>query len=113
MQRWNGWGETERNFCLPLAALSNLEELLGASVHTPDADYQTSLDAVPPSRLPDHPLISTDDEARLLHARGQSLPDWIALRSGKIGIFPDGVATPETGDDVRELLRFAQEIGCV
>lgn len=113
MQRWNGWGETERNFYLPLAALSYLEELLGAGTHIPDADYQISLYAVPPSRLPDHPLISTDDEARLLHARGQSLPDWIALRSGKIGIFPDGVATPESGDDVRELLRFAQEIGFV
>ncbi len=112
MQRWNGWGETKRTYHLPLAACAYLEELLGAGVHTPDADFQTSLNAVPPSRLPDHPLFSTDDKARLLHARGQSLPDWIALRSGKIENFPDGVATPETGDDVREILGFAQDIGC-
>ena len=112
MQRWNGWGETKRAYHLPLAARTYLEELLGAGVNRPDADYQTSLDAVPPSRLPDHPLISTDDEIRLLHARGQSLPDWIALRSGKIGIFPDGVATPETSNDVRNLILVAQEIGC-
>jgi len=112
MQRWNGWGETKRTYHLPFAARAYLEELLGVGVHIPNADYQTSLDAVPPSRLPDHPLISTDDEARLLHARGQSLPDWIALRSGKIGIFPDGVATPETDDDVRDLLFFAQDVGC-
>ncbi|MFA9404070.1 MAG: FAD-binding oxidoreductase, partial [Anaerolineales bacterium] len=93
MQRWNGWGETKRTYPLPLAACAYLEELLGAGGHIPDADFQTSLNAVPPSRLPDHPLFTTDDKARLLHARGQSLPDWIALRSGKIEIFPDGVAT--------------------
>ncbi len=112
MQRWNGWGETNRTYHLPLAACTYLEELLGAGVHTPDADFQTALNAVPPSRLPDHPLFSIDDKTRLLHARGQSLPDWIALRSGKIETFPDGVATPETGDDVREILGFAHDTDC-
>ena len=112
MQRWNGWGETKRTFHLPLAARTYLEGLLGAGLHIPDADFQTSLDAVPPSRLPGHPLVSTDSEARLLHARGQSLPDWIALRSGKIVTYPDGVATPETGEEVEQLIGFALEIGC-
>ncbi|MGB2896047.1 MAG: FAD-binding oxidoreductase [Anaerolineales bacterium] len=112
MQRWNGWGETKRTYHLPLAARTYLEGLLGAGAHIPDADFQTSIAAVPPSRLPDHPLISTDSMARLLHARGQSLPDWIALRSGNIETFPDGVATPETSDEIGELLGFAQEIGC-
>jgi alkyldihydroxyacetonephosphate synthase len=112
MQRWNGWGDIKRTYHLPLAACAYLEELLGPGVQTPDADFQTALNEVPPSLLPDHPLYSTDDKARLLHARGQSLPDWIALRSGKIEIFPDGVATPETGDDVREILGFAQDTDC-
>ncbi|MCK5634318.1 MAG: FAD-dependent oxidoreductase, partial [Anaerolineales bacterium] len=112
MQRWNGWGETKRTYHLPLAARTYLEGLLGAGARIPDADFQTSITAVPPSRLPDHPLISTDVEARLLHARGQSLPDWIALRSGNIETYPDGVATPQTSDEIGELLGFAQEIGC-
>ncbi|HUS84815.1 MAG TPA: FAD-binding oxidoreductase [Anaerolineales bacterium] len=112
MQRWNGWGDPKRTYHLPLTARTYLDELLGPGVHIPDADFQTALAAVPHSRLPDHPLLSTDNETRLLHARGQSLPDWIALRSGKIAPYPDGVATPETGDDVRVLLGFAQEIGC-
>jgi len=112
MQRWNGWGETNRSYHLPLAARTYLEGLLGASVHIQDADFQASLDAVPQSRLPDHPQISTGSEARLLHARGQSLPDWIALRSGEIATYPDGVAVPETDDEVGQLIGFAQEIGC-
>ena len=45
---------------------------------------------------------------RLLHARGQSLPDWVALRSGRIGAFPDGVAYPEDETQVRSLLDYAK-----
>ncbi len=41
------------------------------------------------------------------HARGQSLPDWIALRSGQIKIYPDGVAFPQSEEDVLRLLEFA------
>jgi alkyldihydroxyacetonephosphate synthase len=46
-----------------------------------------------------------------LHARGQSFPDWIALRSGHLGQFPDGVAYPATGSDVRDLLAYARASG--
>jgi len=41
------------------------------------------------------------------HAAGQSLPDWIALRSGRLPALPDGVAYPHSGDEVRDLLRLA------
>jgi alkyldihydroxyacetonephosphate synthase len=45
----------------------------------------------------------------LCHARGQSLPDWLAMRSGNLGMFPDGVAYPATDDEVRSLIRLAAQ----
>ena len=60
---------------------------------------------VPGSRLPSHSLISVEPVDRVRHARGQSVPDWIALRSGRIGAFPDGVAYPRSRADVRGYAR--------
>jgi len=37
------------------------------------------------------------------------LPDWIALRSGRIPAFPDGVAFPTHTDDIARLLTYAAE----
>jgi alkyldihydroxyacetonephosphate synthase len=51
--------------------------------------------------------VSIDAADRVRHARGQSLPDWVALRGGRIDAFPDGVAAPTSSGEVRELLRFA------
>jgi alkyldihydroxyacetonephosphate synthase len=45
------------------------------------------------------------------HARGQSSPDWIALRSGRIPAFPDGVAYPTDETQVRQLLEYANSVG--
>jgi alkyldihydroxyacetonephosphate synthase len=56
-------------------------------------------------------LITTEPEARLHHARGQSLPDWIALRSGRIEAFPDGVAFPADDDQLQELVDLAAQLG--
>ncbi len=52
---------------------------------------------VAPSRLDDGPHWTTDAHDRVRHARGQSLPDWIALRSGRLGPIPDAVARPTIG----------------
>ena len=41
------------------------------------------------------------------NALGQSLPDWLRLRYGRIDTAPDGVAFPESGAEVRELLDYA------
>jgi FAD/FMN-containing dehydrogenase len=46
-----------------------------------------------------------------MHARGQSFPDWIALRSGQIDTFPDGVAYPQTREDVQSLITYAKKAG--
>lgn len=108
MRRWNGWGDDSNNFPLKKSAHEFLVEKLGEATPLPDATLEDVLAKVPATRLPEHPLINTGNEERLRHARGQSLPDWLAMRSGDFGVFPDGVAYPENTDQVRELLEFAK-----
>jgi len=55
--------------------------------------------------------VSRDPADRVRYARGQSLADWIALRSGQIGRLPDGVAFPTSDEDVRTLLTYARQTG--
>jgi alkyldihydroxyacetonephosphate synthase len=107
MKRWNGWGDDTTTYPLHDGPRHFLEELVGPGTPPRDATLAEVLARVPPSRLPAHPLVRDDAEARLRHARGQSLPDWISLRSGQIPAFPDGVAYPATDDEVRDLLRYA------
>ncbi len=107
MKRWNGWGDEQTTYPLPENAAEFLTERVGEGNKTADATLESVLAHVPASRLPAHPLINTSAEVRLRHARGHSFPDWLALRSGRIGAFPDGVAFPTTADDVRQLLHFA------
>lgn len=111
LKRWNGWGRAEYEYHLPDAAAEYLKTLVGAGCSGPDADLQTVLGRVPASRLPDHPLVNKDAEERLRHARGQSLPDWVALRSGAIEAFPDGVAYPTSDEEVRQLFAYAAASG--
>jgi len=111
MKRWNGWGDETTIYSLPDSAASYLVDLVGEGLPLEDTTLEKTLQAVPISALATHPLISTDPEERLRHARGQSLPDWIALRSGRIQAFPDGVAYPVSDQDVRHLLDFAKKTG--
>ena len=111
MRRWNGWGDTTRGYPVPAAFAQLLVDLLGPGVPPRDATLAEVLATIPGTRLPDHPLVSSDPLDRLLHARGQSFPDLIALRGGCIPTFPDGVAFPRTIDDVRSLLQFAAVSG--
>jgi len=114
MRRWNGWGDDTVVYPLPGGAVRFLAERLGPGTPPQDADLDAVLAAVPPSRLPPHPLVSTEPLLRLRHARGQSLPDWVALHSGRLEAFPDGVAYPTTAAEVREVLRYAVQVGaCV
>ena len=110
MRRWNGWGDEAVDFPLPASAYRFLTEKIGAGNPLPDASFEEVLKKVPPSRLPDHPLVLKTPGERLRHACGQSLPDWIALRSGNLNAFPDGVAYPETSEDVEALLSYAQGV---
>ncbi|MEE2869215.1 MAG: FAD-binding oxidoreductase [Pseudomonadota bacterium] len=109
MRRWNGWGDSANNYPLKPSGLRFVQARLGRAEPLPDAELQSVLDQVPASRLAAHPLVSTDPEIRVRHARGQSLPDWLAMRSGEFGHFPDGVAEPETSGEVRKLLSWAEQ----
>lgn len=84
-----------------------LRDRIGQATPLPDVDMASVIAKVPATRLPPHDLVVTKAEDRLRHARGQSLPDWLAMRSGDFGVFPDGVAYPETGDEVAQLLAYA------
>ncbi len=110
MRRWNGWGDEQIDYPLPASAAPFLMAALGPPMPPEDARLADVVASVPASRLPVHRLVSTDSPDRVLHARGQSLPDWIALRSGRIPAFPDGVAYPAANDQVRELLDYAQRV---
>lgn len=109
MKRWNGWGDDENDLDYELSpsALGFLQNIIGPSSPLPNASLEDVLATVPVSRLPENPLYSIDPEDRLRHARGQSMPDWLALRSGKFGVFPDAVAFPESSEDVQALLQLA------
>lgn len=111
MRRWNGWGEEGVDVVLGGQARRLLERHFGTGAAIPDAALPDVLARVPASRLPGHPLASIDPLQRVLHARGQSLPDWIALRSGRLEAVPDAVATPADGSEVRALLEFASREG--
>ena len=107
MQRWNGWGEESITMPIPPEGLEILENRIGPGRRIPDFPLEQLLEQIPPSRMPQHPLISTDPKLRLDHSHGQSLPDWIGLRYGTLKHFPDGVARPGTVDEVEEILKFA------
>ena len=110
MKRWRGWGM--ENDAVPVEVKSSLRNLLevlvGSPTPLPVVTLHEVIAQVPTSRLGDHPLIDISPEARVRHARGQSLPDWLAMRSGDVGVFPDGVATPNSAEQVRQLLDYAE-----
>jgi alkyldihydroxyacetonephosphate synthase len=107
MRRWNGWGDDAIEFALDPAALAFLGQLIGPGTPITDATQADAWAGIGPGRLPPHPLVQTAPELRAASALGQSLPDWLKLRYGRIGTVPDGVAYPEDGQQVRELLDYA------
>jgi len=111
MRRWNGWGDDTILYPVPRNASSYLIEKIGKGAPLPEATLDEVLLAVPPSRLPEHPLVIQSAEERVRHCRGQSIPDWLALKSGNIDSFPDGIAYPSTTDEVQSLFSYAEKAG--
>ena len=115
MRRWNGWGDDSVETWLHAGALDFLRVHVGNPSPPADAALEAALNQVrlQTSRLPAHPLISTDAQARLRASFGHSLGDWLRLRFGRIGPVTDGVAWPESTGQVRELLDWAHQAGAV
>lgn len=111
MRRWNGWGDDSIEFALNQDALEFLSGRIGISATPNDASLSQACNTVPPSRLPPHPLVDMSPEVRLRNGLGQSLPDWLKLRYGRVGTLPDGVAFPASSAQVRELLDYAKLCG--
>ncbi|WP_201567683.1 FAD-binding oxidoreductase [Psychrobacter immobilis] len=111
--RWNGWGNVSINKKVSPHGAKLIKSHIGKTNKLKSVSLQQVLKTVPKSRLPaeltDLNMVSTDQEVRLRHARGQSFPDWIAMHGGDFEVFPDGVAFPESTDDVEQLLKLAQE----
>ena len=110
-RRWNGWGDDTIEFALNPDALAFLSARIGPPTAPRDATLAEACRGIPASRLPPHRLIDTTPETRLRNGLGQSLPDWLKLRYGKVGHVPDGVAFPESSEQVRELLEYARRCG--
>lgn len=111
MRRWNGWGDDAVSYDLPAPAVLYLETSIGKAPFLPDVAFDRVVGAVGASRLVPDARISTEAAERVRHARGQSLPDWVALRSGRISAIPDGVAFPDGEADARGLLDYARNSG--
>ena len=111
MKRWHGWGNPHTDYPLSETARNYLVDYLGPLPHLSPPSLESTVGKVPESKLPHHPQIDPNPETRLRHARGQSLPDWIALSHNRVGAFPDGVAFPERAEDIPPLLAFARERG--
>lgn len=108
MRRWNGWGDDTIDYPLAPTAVRQLAQWIGPGRPPQDASLAQSVANVTPSRLPSHPLIQQAADLRLRYASGQSLPDMIQLRHGRLPAYPDAVALPTTDEDVQQLLQLAQ-----
>lgn len=108
VKRWNGWGDDSIELVVQADALQFLEQRIGTGTPTLDATLAQACADIPASRLPAHPLVDTSAETRLRNSLGHSLPDWLKMRSGQVGRVSDGVAFPESTEQVRELLQYAK-----
>ncbi|MEZ4384174.1 MAG: FAD-binding oxidoreductase [Nannocystaceae bacterium] len=111
MRRWNGWGLESIDVEPKPATEAFLRQAIGASERPTDATFAATAAGLPESRLPAHPLVDRGAPARLRHARGQSFPDWVDMRSGRIDAAPDGVAAPIDRAQVAEILKYAADAG--
>jgi alkyldihydroxyacetonephosphate synthase len=111
MRRWNGWGDDAIIYSVPVSAALFLEKQVGRGQHQNDINLDQAITQVPKAKSIKHPLVVSDQLTRLLHARGQSFPNWVELRSGQIRTYPDGVAFPSTNEDVANLIQYANKAG--
>ncbi|WP_076412082.1 FAD-binding oxidoreductase [Shewanella sp. UCD-KL12] len=110
-RQWNGWGDKDKSLALSDDGAAFITQVLGRPKPLKVASLAEVLATVPESRLEQSALYSIDKEVRLRHARGQSLPDWLAMKSGQFNLFPDAVAFPKSAEDVRTLMMQAKQAG--
>ena len=110
-RRWNAWGFEGVDHPVPAATRQWLTAHLGAGDALP-AVAEGDLRVPAPRPLPPLPTaVASDAATRLRHSCGQSYPDCIALRTGAIEAFPDGVVLPENAEQVVAVLQAATAWG--
>jgi alkyldihydroxyacetonephosphate synthase len=113
MRSWNGWGEEGRVDALNDSARAFLLNAVGPAVPTRDATLTEALAAAAAPPRVQGALFDASPELRLRHARGQSFPDWVALRFGRVGPLADGVALPASHEEAAAALEQAQKLGAI
>lgn len=113
MRRWNGWGDDSDEYLLTDEARAFVRQRVGDGRPPRDATREQVVRSVPPSRLKRAELFITDPAARVDHARGQSFPDWIAMKNGRMGPFADGIAFPTSHEEAAAALAEAKKIGAI
>ncbi len=111
MRRWDGWGFEDVDAHLGDAGRSFVATHVGDASPPSFASLADLVGAVPAPRVAAHDLLDTDPEARVRHARGQSLPDLLDLRFGRLDAVPDAVARPAHRSEVRAILDLARSTG--
>ncbi|MFT4046070.1 MAG: FAD-binding oxidoreductase [Solimonas sp.] len=113
MRRWNGWGDESDQYALSDDAREFLRARLGDGAPAPEATLEAALREIPPSRLGGVTGYDESPQLRLLHARGQSFPDWVAMKAGRFGPVADAVAMPSTHEEAASALAAAQKLGAI
>ncbi len=113
MRRWNGWGDDSDSYSLSAEARGFVQARLGESKPAVDASRDEVLRSVPESKIRGSAAFKSDAAPRVDHARGQSFADWIAMRYGRMGPFPDAVAFPTTHDEVASALAEARKLSAI
>ena len=107
MRRWNSWGDDSFEYKLREHVPNYLEQNIGKANPLPEISLEKVCAKVPKSKLKETSLIRIDAQTRILYSRGQSIPDWIAFKSGNFEVFPDGVAFPQNHEETQELILWA------
>ena len=84
MRRWDGWGFEDVDAHLGARGRAFVEAQVGTGAPPAFATLADVVGSVPASRVAAHDLLDTEPEARVRHARGQSLPDLLDLRFGRL-----------------------------
>lgn len=114
--RWNGWGDPALAKELPLAVRALLPMKLGrtpkAKAPVPIAEVKVSESRLTPEDLAALQIVvgsahaTREAETRLRHAGGRSTPDLLRRREREQEA-PDGVVSPDSHEQVLEVLRTA------
>lgn len=108
MRRWNGWGDDQVDYPIPEKALDFLEKLVGKGKKQHPIELKDVVKNVQSSKLKHAHGIVLEADERIKHSYGQSIPDWIEMRIGPVRQITDGVAYPESPEDLVYLIEHAK-----